>query len=429
MTVVRPFRGCRFNADVVGDPGSVLCPPYDMIGPELKKSLEQISPFNAVLLEGGQQPDSVDPEADYRRAASLFRNWLEQGVLQRDQEPSFYVMRHAFQFKGEQKSQLGLFCGVRVEDYDSRVVLPHEFTREPAVLDRVALLDRCKAQFSPIMTLYRDADATLKPVYEKITAEKPVLDVKDTPDGDVTLWRVTDPEIQEQISKFFEGHPVFLGDGHHRYEAALRYRAQQEGGSINPNSAVNYMMMVLVEFGDPGLMLLPYHRTIAGLTPSQLAQVRDGLDELFEIRPVNLDADGGVERLLEQVNFLGKDGHALAMVGPQPDEAYLLLLRPGVDWRQWGDLAVSEAWIIDERILRPLLGDDFTQQISFGHDPDLLVEQVKSGRQQLAFLHKPFPMDAFESIVGGGQRLPSKSTFFYPKLPTGLVINQLDGDL
>ena len=151
---------------------------------------------------------------------------------------------------GERKSQLGLFCGVRVEDYDSRVVLPHEFTREPAVLDRVALLDRSKAQFSPIMTLYRDVDPTLKPVYQKITAEKPVLDVKDTPDGDVTLWRVTAPQLQQQISSFFEDHPVFLGDGHHRYEAALRYRAQQEGRSINTNSAVNYMMMVLVDGAD-----------------------------------------------------------------------------------------------------------------------------------------------------------------------------------
>ena len=133
MTVVRPFRGCRFNSDMVGDVGSVLCPPYDMIGPDLKKSLEELSPYNAVHLEGGEQPDPINPEAGYRQAASLFRNWLDESVLQRDQEPSFYLMRHVYQIRGEKKSQIGLFCGVQVEDYDGRIILPHEFTREPAV--------------------------------------------------------------------------------------------------------------------------------------------------------------------------------------------------------------------------------------------------------------------------------------------------------
>jgi uncharacterized protein (DUF1015 family) len=174
-----------------------------MIGPDLKKSLEELSPYNAVHLEGGEQPDPINPEAGYRQAASLFRNWLDESVLQRDQEPSFYLMRHVYQIRGEKKSQMGLFCGVQVEDYDGRIVLPHEFTREPAVLDRVALLEFCQAQFSPIMTLYRDAEGALKPVYDQIIAQEPVLDVQDTLDGDVTLWKVTSGDLQERISRFF----------------------------------------------------------------------------------------------------------------------------------------------------------------------------------------------------------------------------------
>ncbi|HZA22672.1 MAG TPA: DUF1015 family protein, partial [Dehalococcoidia bacterium] len=257
-----------------------------------------------------------------------------------------------------------------------------------------------------------------------------VLEVKDSPDGDVSLWRITDLALQEHISSFFTQRPVFLADGHHRYEAALRYRKeQQRQGRLSPDSAYNYVMMALVEFDNPGLLLLPYHRTVEGLSPEQLSRVREQLDELFEAQPVDLDSKEGVERLLEQVAFLGKDGHALAMVGPEKDEAYLLMLRPSVDWRQWGDLAVSEAWILEEKVLRPLLGDSLIRHVNYGHDHDLVVEQVNAGQQQLAFLLKPFPLDAFESIVGGGQRLPSKSTFFYPKLPTGLVINQLEGSL
>ena len=430
MTVFRPFRGCRFNPSVVPNLASVLCPPYDLIGPELQQQLKHLSPYNAVHLEGGEQPDPVNPEAGYRQAAALFRQWLEEGVLRRDQEPSFYLMRHGYQFRGEHREQLALFGGVRVEEYASRVVLPHEYTREPAVLDRVALLDFCRAQFSPIMTTYRDAEGALRPVFDQVMTAIPALEVADSPDGDVLLWRITDRGVQERISAFFAQRPVFLADGHHRYEAALRYRKEREAqGSSGPDAAYNYAMMALVEFNDPGLRLLPYHRTLGGLSAGLLDRLREELDELFEIQPVDPEAEGGAERLLERVAFLGADGHALAMLGPAHNDAYLLLLRPGIDWRQWGDLAVSEAWVLEEQVLRPLLGDSLSRHLNYGPDHALAAAQVKSGQQQLAFLLKPFPLDAFESIVGGGQRLPAKSTFFYPKLPTGLVINQLEGTL
>jgi uncharacterized protein (DUF1015 family) len=430
MAAIRPFRGCRYNPEAVGDLAAVLCPPYDMIGPELQESLKRLSPYNAVHLEGGEQPDPVDPEAGYRQAAALFRDWLEQGVLLRDPGPRFYLMQHGYEFRGQRKNQLGLFGGVRVEDYDRRIVLPHEYTRERAVLDRIALIEACKAQFSPIMTLYRDAEGGLRPVWEQVRAGEPVLEVKDSPDGDVTLWQIADPEAQERISQFFANRPVFLADGHHRYEAALRYRREQEGkGRVDPNAAYNFVMMALVEFDDPGLLLLPYHRTVGGLSPDLLTQVQEQLDELFEAQPVDLASSGGIERLLDQVAFLGKDRHACALLGPERGDAYLLMLREGIDWQQWGSLAVSEAWALEEKVLRPLLGEAMTQHVNYSHDPNLAVEQVASEAQQLAFLLKPFPMNAFEAIVGGGQRLPAKSTFFYPKLPTGLVINQLEGSL
>ena len=433
MSVVRPFHGCRYDPTLVPDLGSTLCPPYDMIGPDLKQSLERLSPYNAVHLEGGEQPDPVNPEAGYRQAAGLFQDWLHDGVLRRDSDAAFYLMRHGYEWQGRTMSHLALFCGVGVEEYDRMVVLPHEYTREPAVLDRVALLDFCQAQFSPIMTLYRDSDADLRSVYQEIMRQQPALDVQDPSGSGVALWRVADPELQRRITSFFADRPLFLADGHHRYEAALRYgRRQSEkaatGSVPTGDAAHDYVMMALVEFDDPGLMLLPYHRTINGLTPGQLSQVRDNLDELFEIQPVQLEPHG-MDRLLEQVAFLGKDGHALAMIGPQPNEAYLMMLRPGIDWQAWGSLAISEAWILDEKALRPVLGDAVTQYVNYLHDAGLAVEQVAGGQQQLAFLLKPFPLDAFEEIVGAGQRLPSKSTFFYPKLPTGLVINQLEGSL
>ena len=429
MVVFRPFRGCRYDPQVVGDMAAILCPPYDIIGPELKESLKGRSPYNAVHLEGGEQPDPVNPEASYRQAAALFREWLGQGVLRREQEPCYYLMRRRYQFRGQALSHLGLFGDLQVEDYDSGSVFPHEFTREPAVLDRVALLEACKAQFSPIMSLYRDAEGELRPVLEQVTSQAPAVEVEGGADGDVAFWRVSDASVQQSIRRFFADRPVFLADGHHRYEAALRYRRRQsqEGGSLGADAAHNYVTMALIEFDDPGLVLLPYHRVVGGLSPESLHGIREKLAELFHVQPV---APGEtVEALLDRVNTLGQQGHALAMVGLEADGPSLLTLRQEVDWRQWGELAVSEAWILEEQVIRPLLGDTMNQHVDYTHDHDAAVARVASGEQQLACLLRPFPMDTFESIVGGGQRLPSKSTFFYPKLPTGLVINQLEGNL
>ena len=457
MTVFRPFRGCRYDPQAAGSISDVLCPPYDMIGPALKDSLQRLSPYNAVHLEGGEQPDPVNPEAGYRQAAARFQQWLARGVLRQEGEPSFYLMRHSYRRRGEAKAQLGLFGDVLVEDYGGGSVLPHEFTREPAVLDRVALLEASQTQFSPLMTLYRDAEGELAPVFDQVMSGPPEVETAASPEsniGQVALWRISDPDLQQRITQFFAGRPVFLADGHHRYEAALRYRKSQSPDSalapdtapdLAPDSAHNYVMMSLTEFDDPGLQLLPYHKVIGGLSAEQLAGLQERLLELFEAEPVNLADCGGIEGLAEMVIERGRQRHTIGVVGevgrevvrevagevvsPGDSSANLLTLRSGIDRRDWGALAVSEAWVLDEQVIKPLLGDAMPRHLDYSHDAGAAAAMVAAGAQQLAFLLKPFPMDAFESIVGGGQRLPSKSTFFYPKLPTGLVINRLDGTL
>ena len=433
MAVVRPFRGCRYDPRVAGALADLLCPPYDMIGPALKDALQSLSPHNAVHLEGGEQPDPVNPEAGYQQAAALFRQWLEAGVLRQEDTSCFYLMRHTYQDGGETRRQLGLFGDVLAEDYGQGSVLPHEFTREAAVLDRVALLEASMTQFSPLMTLYRDADGELGTVLEQVMATPPELETAGSPwsnIGHLALWRIVDPDLQQRITRFFEGRPVFLADGHHRYEAALRYRRSQGAAAgDNTDAACNYVMMSLTEFDDPGLQLLPYHKVIGGLSPERLAQLEARLLELFDAEAVDLTQCGGGAGLGQLVIDRGHGRHTVGLVGPAGGQARLLTLRENVDWRQWGELAVSEAWVLDEQVIKPLLGDALARHVDYSHDAAGAMAAVADGSQQLAFLLKPFPMDAFEDIVGRGQRLPSKSTFFYPKLPTGLVMNRLDGTL
>ena len=433
MAVFRPFRGCRYAAHFGSDISELLCPPYDMIGPSLKELLQRQSPYNAVHLEGGEQPDPVDPEGGYLRAADSFRHWLETGVLAQDDVPCFYLMCHTYDEGGVGKQQLGLFGDVLVEDYGQGSVLPHEFTREPAVMDRVALLEASRTQFSPLMTLYRDSEGTLRSLLQRVMSRQPAVEAGGSHQsniGGITFWRITDAETQGEIARFFEDRPIFLADGHHRYEAALRYRvAQSRDKGDDPQAAHSYVMMSLTEFDDSGLQLLPYHKVVGGLSPEQLQQLEAKLLELFEAESVDLDQCGGAEGFGRLVIERGESRHTVGIVGPDGDGARLLSLREGIDWRQWGELAVSEAWVLDEQALKPVLGEELGRYVDYSHDAARTVDMVKDGSQQLGFLLKPFPMDAFEAIVGGGRRLPSKSTFFYPKLPTGLVFNRLDGTI
>ena len=282
------------------------------------------------------------------------------------------------------------------------------------------------------MSIYRDADNELEPVFQRVMAGAPEVDARDEYDTVTTMWRITESEDVAAITGFFQRRPVFLADGHHRYEASRQYQiARHAEGSDAPAKAHNYVMMTLISFDDPGLVVLPYHRNLSGLSAEQLTRVQARLSEVFDSEPVTpptvIPAKAGIQWLVELVEQRARAARVMAAL--TPDGAQLLTLRPDVVGDDWGAMAVSEAWVLEEKILRPELGDATLSHLGFLHDHDEAAEGVASGSLQMAFLMKPFPMDAFEDIVGQGQRLPRKSTFFYPKLPTGLVINRIDGEI
>ena len=433
MVELRPFRGWRYNPGVAGDLASLICPPYDIIDQALEEELHQRSPYNAVYLEGAERPDWNAPAGErYAQAAQLFQDWRERNVLNRDEEPCFYLMRHSYPHQdhgnNRQLTRTGLIGAVGLEDYQRLKVLRHEYTQEPAVQDRVSLMDACNANFSPIMSLYRDASGSLKEVFDATMAESPLFRVADDSGQETSLWKITDKEVQERISNLFKEIPVFLADGHHRYEAALRLRGQRQAGTGGDAAmAHNYVMMTLFEFNDPGLLVLPYHRVVAGLSSAELEQLKSRLGEMFQIQDAGQAGSAELEALLEQV--AQSSAAVMGVAGLENGRLSLLTLKESQAAKDWGPLAVSEGWILEEQVLKPILGDAMPQRVDYAHDHEQALDQVAAGEQQLAFLLKPFPMDGFEAVVGAGHVLPRKSTFFYPKLPTGLVINQLDGEL
>ena len=426
MAKVTPFRGWRYNPAVVGDMAAVLCPPYDLITPQVQQALMDRHPLNVIHLEAGEGLDwSADPAGRYAETSERFEQWLREGVLQQEAEPAYYLLRHGFELNGQERSRLGLIACVGIEDYDTGQVLPHEFTEAPAIRDRVTLMESVSANISPIMSLYRDADNELGPVFQRVMSSAPEVDARDEYGSATTMWRVSAPGDVAAISEFFANRPVFLADGHHRYEASRHYQqARHAEGEVGTSLAHNYVMMTLISYDDPGLVVLPYHRNLSGLSAQQLDRVRARLDEVFQPEPV-----GGLspDELVALVEERGRTARVMAAV--TPNGAQLLTLRDAAVGHDWGLLAVSEAWVLEEKVLRPELGDATLQHLGFLHDHDEAAAGVASGSLQMAFFLKPFPMDAFEEIVGQGQRLPRKSTFFYPKLPTGLVINRIDGEI
>ena len=429
MAKVTPFRGWRYNPAMVDDMAAVLCPPYDLITPRIQQSLMERHPLNVIHLEAGEGLDWPDSDAGaagrYAETAGRFEQWLRDGVLQQDAEPGYYLLRHGFTLGGRECSRLGLIACVGLEDYETRQVLPHEFTEAPAIRDRVTLMESVSANISPIMSLYRDSGDELGPLFRRVMSSEPEVDAVDEFGSHATMWRIADADGIDAIARFFAHRPVFLADGHHRYEASRHYQiARHAEGGDAPSLAHNYVMMTLIAFDDPGLVVLPYHRNLSGLSGEQLARVQARLSQVFDAEPVG---ERSAAELVELVEERGRGGRVLAALGP--DGAQLLTLRPSAAADDWGSMSVSEAWVLEEKILRPELGDATLQHLGFLHDHDEAAAGVASGALQMAFLMKPFPMDAFEDIVGQGQRLPRKSTFFYPKLPTGLVINRIDGEI
>ena len=433
MVVFRPFRGWKYNPDVVGNLAEVVCPPYDLITPEMQESLRQRNPYNVVHLEAGEGLDWTVPGGNlYRGATALFEDWLGQQVLKRDGEPCFYLLRHDFTFEGRRRSRIGITGCIGLEPYDSRQVFAHEYTEDPAVMDRVALMSACNTNFSPIMSLYRDSQGILAPILQSIMPSPPVIDIESDEDQRLSLWIISERGAIEHIQSFFSDTPVFLADGHHRYEASLRFRElqrQASHGGLAADDARNFVMMTLIEFDDPGLMVLPYHRVVRGMDGPALERFHEKLGQLFDSQTIEFSGSNTAGALLEEVVSRSETGRVVGLVGPEPGSTRILALNDEIDWRSWGPLAASEAWILEEKVIKAVLGDDLSQQVNYVHDHELAAAQVSSGEYQVAFLVRPFPMAEFEDVVSQGQRLPRKSTFFYPKLPTGLVINQLDGVL
>jgi uncharacterized protein (DUF1015 family) len=438
---VSPFRGICYNQGIVGDLARILCPPYDVITPEQQKLYYEENSYNAIRLEF--PTESLEPTGDrYQSAAITFQQWLKHGVLKLDSASSFYLHDHRFEYSGEKKVRRGIIARVKLGPWGSGIY-PHEETFSKAKSDRLQLMRACRANFSPLLSLYQGSERKIASILSEASRAKPMIEtsVLSLPTGGGqdkggeahTLWAITNPEIKRELSQFLSSQPLYIADGHHRYETALTYqqeRAEEQSDSCKLSAdGFHYVMMELVDFSDPGLVVLPLHRLVRGIVPSILVGLGDQLKSFFVLESVPLKAGDPDASGLPADSCLGilglQPGLLVVLKRRHPDSIGVSLeaMMPGNRSRAYREFGVS---ILNHIILDKVLSGAKDLDVAYTVDLKEAYQQIKEGEYQLAFLLNPPQPEMVKAVADAQDRMPSKSTYFYPKLPAGLIINPLD---
>jgi uncharacterized protein (DUF1015 family) len=426
-----PFLGIRYDAERAGDVSRVLAPPYDVIGEAERAELEARHPQNVVRIELPRG----EGNARYADAARLLGAWKAEAILRPDARPAFYVYEQQFtlpQAPGRIYTRRGFFAAVRLEPFERRVVLPHEKTLAGPKEDRLKLMRATRTQISPIFGLFRDADGGAREVIDATAAQMPALDATTADRVRHRMWRLGDPAAIASLVRVLADKQILIADGHHRYETllglgpelrALDYAA---GGA-----AADFAMMFLARAEDPGLLVLPTHRLVRNLPDFDFPALRASASAAFDI----VDGDESTAEAIEE--RLGREGTAgvvFAVRVPGRDHTVWFTLKSIVDLSALGPPALRklDVTVLHGVILAPLLGIDAAAMesqsyLGYTHDTAEAMARVAAGDAQAAFFMNATKVEEVLAACEAGFVLPQKSTYFQPKLATGLVMYGLDG--
>lgn len=438
MVDVRPFRGLRYRPGVAANLAELLAPPFDVISPETQRFLLRRHPANVVRLElGEERADDTPQDNRYSRAAATLRQWLAEGILAVDPEPAFCVYDQEFFRGGLLLRRRSLMARVRLEPWDKGVVRPHEHTLTAPKEDRLRLLRHCRTSFSPVFALYRDPDGRLRHATNHAVRAAPLAQARE-PGGEThSLYSLADETSISTIRDLFRDRTLYVADGHHRYETALDYQEERRAaGRWSGEEPENFTFMALTAAEDAGLVVLPIHRVVR-LTaiPDDLPARLEGPFLVEDLGPVRT---GGVLRdALARLSEAGGEGPAYVAVGPGPTRLRLLRLRDPEALRASLPADTPPAWraldvsLLQFAMLEGLLGIDAARlargdALEYTEDGAEALGAVASGQVPLAFLVNATPVEQILAVADAGERMPQKSTFFYPKLATGLVMYPLD---
>ena len=430
MPIVRPFHGWLYDPSTAGAIGSVVAPPYDVIGREEQDRLYDASPYNVIRLDLARDSDR------YASAARTFAEWRREGVIVRDREPAFYVYAQRHRLKsGEERERFGFFTRLHLEEFASGKVLPHERTLASAKADRLALQRACRANLSSIFGLYSVGGFSLAEAAHTLVRETPWADFVDGAGVRHRLWRGVEPRLQAELARRLESRTVYIADGHHRYETALRYRHEMrtETGRAGGDEPFDYVLAYLVNIEEPGLVVLPTHRLLREL-PIATESLVERLRATFRVERIARSA--GPDALLERLRPAPNERRIGLSVRGE-DARFVLSTTDGEnDARLSGSTALRR---LDVTLLHGLVLEgpgsmlelDAHREAESGRlvytkDADEALARVESGEFSAAFLLNATRVDEVRAVSEAGETMPEKSTYFYPKVATGLVFNTLE---
>lgn len=428
MTTVLPIKGLRYSS-AAGSPDGVITPPYDIIDEGLQEELYNKSPYNIIRLEYARSGPADNRLVNkYTRAAQTFQDWLQKEILIRENEPAFYLYEQHFTYNHKKYKRNGFYCGVELSPFEKGEIIPHEETLHQPKKDRLQLLQHCRAQFSPIFGLYKDPGKVVDSYMAHYKKEqKPMINFQDDEGQLHLLWAVTDIKLITAIQTFFQDKNIYIADGHHRYETALQYyRENQE--QEQSKEKFGYALMVLVNVFDEGLLAFPTHRLIR---QSNIA----GRDLLVKLQKYFYLKELPAVKTQEELQTLLKKSLTpsaetelcFGMYTPEK-KLFLLTLKDLKEEEKpfpWLDTAV-----LQELVLRDIFGID-TNKIKEGSVLGYIRDEWEAKQQvdqdivpYVFYLHEPSLANIIK-LAEKGIRMPQKSTYFFPKLVSGLVILQL----
>lgn len=440
MADVIPFRGILYNPEKIDDVTHVVTPPYDVISPEEQDMYYNRHSANVIRLDFGKKKETDSTQNNHHtRAAHYYHSWLKDGILIRDDKPAFYLTSVEFEVEGKRVVRYGMIALVGLEPFEKGIVLPHEKTFSKVKSERLELMKHCHANFSQIFSIYRDDDGILSKLKQAVDGMAPIADIVDDKGDRHQLWRITDPSVHTQVSDAMANKRLFIADGHHRYETALNYRnwLSQKHPGMDASHPANYIMMYLCSMDDPGLVILPAHRMQIDVGQGNLSGFRARAETYFDITSIPFSAGDMQNAETSFIDQLHRNAvkNSFGVLIKDSSEFLVMVLKNGVMDQRFGNdipepLKHLDVTVLTRLVFMEILGFsqerlDDEKRIAYSSNARDALAAVTSGRCDMTFIMNPTKMESVREIAAAGLIMPRKTTYFYPKAITGLVMNDL----
>lgn len=431
MADVRPLRGLRYAPQIVSDLADVITPPFDVISPVAQERYYARNPHNVIRLELGKiTAEDTSLNSRYTRAARTLAEWRLEGVLRQEEAPACYAYQQVFTHGQQSYTRTSLLARIRLEPWEKHVVLRHEFTRKKDKDDRLQVLRACAVNLSPILSMYNDPQGRIRRLLGA-ALQQPEVHITDEMGEGHLLQPLTDPAALASIQDFFRLRQLYIADGHHRYETALNYRNELLAArQLAEDDAAHFVLMALVDLDDPGMLVLPTHRLFSDLDPQTLAGInRATLGRFLTVEELGQVDESSLLKLAEA----GQRGPAFVLATQQqswlltPNEQGRARMTESGHSTAWQTLDVSLAHTLLVEDVLHLQAEDLVagRSITYTHDEQEALAALLQGKAQAALFLNATRVRQICEIAEADDQMPQKSTYFYPKLITGLVMNPL----